>query len=184
MAREVRYREVREPSRRLPDRPSPLGDPTPPRPTGGRTAGAERTPALPRHPSAWRRRSTSTDRPQVWICHGGDWVHRLVTGQVLIMVSCSWGWCWADCRVGGRRVPRSGRGPSWVVGCRSGGQVGAVRALTAVQACSSSGVAGQSACRCSQRLRWPRVSRAGTCSSRNRSSLGAASRSSPAVTAR
>ena len=49
---------------------------------------------------------------------------------------------------------------------RGGGQVGAGMALIACQVLITSVVQGQSARRCSQRLRCPRVSRAGSCHSR------------------
>ncbi len=79
-------------------------------------------------------------------------------------------------RVGARR-PRRGAGSTarWVLSRsqRRGvdGQVTAGSALTLLQAPRTASIQGQSARRCSQRFRWPRVSRAGRSNSRNRSSL-------------
>jgi len=50
------------------------------------------------------------------------------------------------------------------------------RALTRVQVPMTASIQGQSARKCSQRLRWPRVSRAGRSNRRKRRSLTEASR--------
>ena len=85
---------------------------------------------------------------------------------ISIMFACSWVGSWSDCRVG---APGSTLRPGSFHDRRDGwggGQVGAGMALIACQVLITSVVQGQSARRCSQRLRCPRVSRAGSCHSR------------------
>ena len=113
---------------------------------------------------------------QAWPLDHDPWF--LITESVLQVRSRS------DYRVEGAGFHVPAGAPSWVVGPAVLGQGVGGRALTVRQALIRSLVQGQSARRCSQRFRWPRVRRAGTCSSRNRSSFGAASRNSPAGRAR
>ena len=81
-------------------------------------------------------------------------------------LSVPWVGSWSDCRVGApgstlRRGSFHDRRGGW-----GGGQVGAGIVLIACQVLITSVVQGQSARRCSHRLRCPRVSRAGSCHSR------------------
>ena len=117
---------------------------------------------------------TRLDTALTWIFHGGDWLVSVIAGSLFLIGFPVCG-CGQDPTVASvAPVPRSGWESFCWSGRGSGGQVGAVRVLTAVQAWRRSWVQGQSARRCSQRFRWPRVSLAGTCRSRNRRSFGAA----------
>jgi hypothetical protein len=93
------------------------------------------------------------------------------------------GW-WPDCRVGDAGFHGPGRGLSMIVGAVSSRSGRGGQGFDHPPACRRSRVQGQSARRCSQRFRCPRVRRAGRCSNRNLSSFGAAWRSSPAGRAR